>query len=265
MMRWCAARDELIGEWHLQTPGGQFSLPLGSDMTWRFAFEGAYDRSAQRFLSRYVTPGSLVLDVGASLGLWTVPLAQVARDAGASLWAFEPHPSNLPWLHRNIELNDLAVTVHPIALGDVRGELRMSPTDSMADRGGNAAVALGEHDDRSVRVPVRRLDDLPRSKRVSMVKLDVEGFELNALRGAAALLDSDRPVIFGEFEQPWLEARGEDLSGWVEDMRSRDYCIFSLNLERARPWMMAERIRLDSVPSGQIPRTELLLVPRERT
>jgi tRNA G37 N-methylase Trm5 len=107
--------------------GTRLSLPRSSDMTWRVAFTGRYDASSQRVLLRYIRPGTTVLDIGASLGLWTVPLAKAARAAGACVWAFEPHPQNLHWLERNVALNGLedTVTIHRCALGDAVGEARM--------------------------------------------------------------------------------------------------------------------------------------------
>ena len=120
-------------------------LPRSSEMTWWVASTGSYDRPLQRLLLGYVQPGTTVLDIGASLGLWTVPLAKAARAVGARVWAFEPHPQNHPWLERNVALNGLedTVTIHRCALGDAVGEARMAIGETHdLQQGGNAAINL---------------------------------------------------------------------------------------------------------------------------
>jgi FkbM family methyltransferase len=173
-------------------------------MAWRVAFTGAYDRPEIELVAPFIQPSTVVLDIGASLGLWTVQLAALAADRGATLHAFEPNVHNVPWIERNIALNaqDPFVTVHPVGLGEHEGKLRLDPEAIV----GNGAIKP----DGSLDIAIRRLDHISFPGRVSLIKLDVEGFEPAILRGARHLLARDRPVIFGEFSPTWLAERGED-------------------------------------------------------
>jgi 2-polyprenyl-3-methyl-5-hydroxy-6-metoxy-1,4-benzoquinol methylase len=71
-------------------------------MTWAVAFDGRCDEPALKATAQFIRPGSIVLDVGASLGLWTVQLGLLAASQGAQVRAFEAirpirHGSGATW------------------------------------------------------------------------------------------------------------------------------------------------------------------------
>ncbi len=264
-MRACARSSRLGGafELHLRD-GAHLTLPRSSRMSWEAAFGGGYDAAVQRLLVEYVQPGTLAVDVGASLGLWTVPLGRRARTVQAAVWAVEPHPNNQRWLRGNIAANGLAafVTVHACALGGENGTTRMQiPEGGRGAAAGNAAIACPGVAAAAVEVPLRRLDDLPRAARVSFVKLDVEGFELEVLRGAQRLLAQDRPVIFGEFNRGWLALRGEDPAACLDGLRDLGYVVLALEGTRSRPWRPVDGHRRRTL-AGYAGEEDLLLLPR---
>lgn len=226
--------------WSLRSNGFAFELPSSSSIAWRVACTREYDRAEVDYLSRFISPETTVLDIGASMGLWTVPLANVAKARGAETVAFEPMPANVGWLERNLALNDLEVTVNPVALGAEHGSAHMSTNE--AD-GGNAVLGVdGPPGETQVEVPVRRLDDFSLPSRVSLVKVDVEGFEVEVLRGAMEMIRRDRPIIFGEFNPIWLEIREVDVGELFDDLRDLGYEIFALEATRTRPWMATRRV-----------------------
>jgi len=245
--------------------GTRLTLPRSSEMTWRVAFTGHYDRPWQRLLLRYIRPGTTVLDVGASLGLWTVPLAKAAREVGARVWAFEPHPQNHPWLERNVALNGLegTVTIHRCALGDAVGEARMGIGETQDFHGGNAAINVDPESALGVMVPVKRLDDFAFPASVSAVKIDVEGYEISVLRGAKELIARDRPVILGEFNRHWIEQRGENLRAFLKDVGRDGYQPHVLEKRSSRPWMAARQVVPVPLSGGREPRPgdDLFLLP----
>lgn len=147
-------------------------------------------------LESAVREDTLILDIGAALGLWTVPLGRYARRAGAHVWAFEPHPNNLRWLRRNVEINGLAdiVDVQEVALGDRAGKATMRIAEGGRGEVGNAFVTA-EGDGDGTTVTVTALDDLDLPRPVSVMKIDVEGFEISrsrATRGTHQLLTERR-------------------------------------------------------------------------
>lgn len=224
-------RGPLAGAWRVRLADGSLmSLPRGSTMSWTVAATGRWDHYIVHFVERFVAPHTLALDIGASLGLWTVPLARVVRGRDALVWCFEPNPENLPWLTSNIESNGLRsiAAVQPVAVGARQGTAHLG---SREPGGGNGAIT--GHCSGTVEVEMKRLDDCDFPCPVSFVKLDVEGFELEVLRGACDLITRDRPVIFGEFNAAWLLQRGEDLPAHLHTLTKIGYDIFALEQRRS--------------------------------
>jgi hypothetical protein len=129
---------------------------------------------------------------------------------------------------------------------------------------GNGAIALrsGESTDKHPRisVAVRRLDEIELPLPVSFMKIDVEGYEPAVLRGAATLIERDRPVIFGEFGSGWLQRRGEDARTALEAL---DYDVMTLAPAR-QSWRGVELSsprHVDLAGQEQLPQN-LLLCPR---
>lgn len=258
-------RGQLEGTWRMRLRDGtQLELPRQTRMAWSVAFTGLYDQAAVEHSAAFVRPQTVVLDVGASVGLWTVQLARIAASHHARVWAFEPNPANTPWIRRNVDLNGLSgtVTIREMGLGD-KAE---SSTLVSAEYGvGNGAVALKDKEGtkKFPRIPITlgRLDDIDLPAPVSFIKIDTEGYEVAFLRGAAELIERDRPVIFGEFSAGWLERRSENLRAALLDL---DYDVTALTPLRSRIWRSFDAVQPSSVDlasSEELP-ANLLLRPR---
>lgn len=155
-----------------------------------------------RRLADFVPAGGTAVDVGAWMGPWTRALA--ARcDA---VHAIEPQPALAAFLRRVAPPN---VTVHEAAVGAEPGEatLVVDPRpgrDQLARLGQDTVEGIEPRHRVEHRVRVVTLDALGLEE-VGFVKIDVEGHELEALRGAGALLAASRPVVLLEAEQRHLE------------------------------------------------------------
>jgi FkbM family methyltransferase len=185
----------------------------------RAIYEGEYDGANMAALARLMRPGGTVLDVGAQVGLWTVPLACHARKVGARVVAFEPVPQNFDFLGRNVGLNELRdiVTLHNVALGDREGETEIALGWDFDDGGviGNAVImedapAFAESQ-RHITVRRARFDDLWDGARIDAIKLDVEGRETEFLAGAQRMIVRDQPAIMMEICRGFYRDRGLDL------------------------------------------------------
>ena len=99
--------------------------------------------------------------------------------------------------------------------------------------------------------------------RCSLIKLDVEGFEMEALGGAESVVANDRPVIFGEFNPDWLKARGVPLEAPGVWCAEREYLPLSVKSERRTLLSDRRRITLEA-SKGRAAHAALVLVPKER-
>lgn len=155
------------------------------------------DYAEMMFLAHLMRPGELFLDVGANVGMYSIWVAGVTQ---ARAIAFEPVPETFNTLQKNIRLNalDERVSAHRMAAGEGPGLVVMT-----AGRGGMNHVASST-DSGTVSVPVDRLDHICKDLTPTAMKVDVEGFEMRALQGAAALLS-----------KPSLKAVVIELQDWT--------------------------------------------------
>jgi FkbM family methyltransferase len=156
----------------------------------RIYYGGRHDRSAMdRLYARFVQPNDLVFDVGSHVG----DRVAAFRRLGCRVVACEPNPPLVKTL-RLLYGRDASVTIEPVAVGAAPGEIEMkinidNPTVSTASRdfvkaSEGAPGWQGQSWDKSIRVAVTTLDALiARRGNPAFIKIDVEGFEAEALAG----------------------------------------------------------------------------------
>jgi FkbM family methyltransferase len=174
-----------------------------------------------RFLLVLLRFPGLVIEVGANMGILTVPLAAELARQGRELLALEPQPVIFQQLCANLALNGLMnVKALPYACGQENGAVRFALPDYRA--GGNFgstemhAAPLAAT--RSETVQCIRLDDLVGSAEVGVIKIDVEGFELNVLKGCVRILERCKPVLYIENDRV---AQSAELIQWLMDHEYR--------------------------------------------
>lgn len=133
-------------------------------------------------LKRHARDGATVLDVGANVGCYTLLFARWVGDAG-HVYAFEPSAASRAGLERHLSLNGLSgrVTVRPEAISDRAGS---APFIDTGTHGDNRLVPAATLETRNV--PLLSIDEFCDASGISpdVIKMDIEGAELAALRGA---------------------------------------------------------------------------------
>ena len=171
-------RDEVIHPW---IEGQKLAIRRGMTGATGNVYVGLHEFADMMLVLHFLTEGDLFLDVGANIGSYTVLASGVRR---AVTMAFEPDPGTARSLRRNAALNGFEdrLTLHEIALGDADGEVRFT-------RGLDTINRVATPDDGDSRiVQMRRLDSVVGDAQPAMMKLDVEGFEQQVVRGAEATL-----------------------------------------------------------------------------
>lgn len=156
---------------------------------------GEFARAEVDFLRDHLPPGSVFCDVGANIGTVSIPLARSVQ--GLSVFSFEPQLPIYRLLMRNIALNGvMSVEAFPWALGEADGlvEFAMPSMDMPVNFG-----AVGRDSLQGEKTPVvmRRLDSLALPP-LTMIKIDVEGYDLEVVGGARETIARDRPILFCE-------------------------------------------------------------------
>lgn len=158
----------------------------------------------QEFLKR----GDIFIDIGANIGLFSII---AAAKYEAEVYAFEPSERELKRLARNAVLNNVTIKTFPVALGNVamEGSMYLQETGNhMMNRISSTDIAGAG----VLRCQIQRLDALLQPeifRRVRLVKIDVEGYEMNVLLGMKDALGYMRHAAFVvEVTPKWLEQNG---------------------------------------------------------
>jgi len=154
------------------------------------------------------------LDVGTHVGHYSLRASLIA----SKVISIEPNPESLKRLKENIELNDIYnITVHEIAAWDEGARLGMvSPNDAIRDGSMRIRQVL---EDRQAgwMVDGRPLDNVLKDEpRIDVIKLDVEGSDLHALRGMQQLIATHRPLMYVEDHSVYGYYKREDLDALLE-------------------------------------------------
>lgn len=170
-----------------------------------------------RGLDQVVKPGDTVLDVGAALGMYTVPLSYLTGPTGR-VFSVDPQPRNFHVVRflRGL-VGTAGGTIRRVAFGPQPGESSIAvPIILGLPIFGHGHISdgvqeKGPHRIRYTPTPVDTIDDwVARDgiERVTFIKVDVEGFEPSVVEGAHGLIDRDRPSLLLEIEDRRLVRYG---------------------------------------------------------
>ncbi|WP_221740396.1 FkbM family methyltransferase [Stenotrophomonas sp. 278] len=166
--------------------------------------EGIFEPDTTRILACMAR--GVILDVGANIGLTTLLHSRIAEH----VHAFEPSPTTFQLLRENLERADRQnVTLHNVGLGEQAGtfELTFAPQNrSGAFVSDQTQASVGHTIER---IQIETLDEVVRRShmpKIDMIKIDVEGFELQVLRGGGKSLSRNKPAVVLEMNHWCLNA-----------------------------------------------------------
>jgi FkbM family methyltransferase len=187
--------------------GGRINLTANDHLQLLLYYLGTFEPHSLKQL--YSVPrGGTIIDVGANIGLYTIRACAIVGPKGHVV-SIEAAPPHADAVQKNIELNDVHnATLLNCAVGDMNGFAVLTlPRDTNL-----GMFTLGDVDGvEKFRVPIRRIDDIISENnvdRVDFIKMDIEGSELHALRGARQTLERFHPTILIELNEIALKRCG---------------------------------------------------------
>ncbi len=195
--------------------------------------DGQFELAESSFVQRYLKPGMTVLDIGAHHGFYSL-LASLVVGPGGRVYSFEPSPRERNALLKHLRLNRRTnVQVMDFALGNENADANLYVVDGNQTGCNSLRPPVVLSGTSSAKVRVARLDDWLEQQKIShidFVKLDVEGGEIQVLKGSERLLErKPRPVILMEVQdirtQPW-GYRSKDV---VEHLNRRGFKWLAIN------------------------------------
>ncbi len=148
---------------------------------------GLHEFEDMGFVLHYMRKNELFVDVGANIGSYTI---LAGKAAGAKVQCFEPVPETYEALCNNINLNQLESTVTASQIGIGSCDSTMEMTASHDTMNHIAVKYTRDEEGATIQVPVKRLDDVLHATPSLCIKIDVEGFETEVIKGAEKTLSN---------------------------------------------------------------------------
>jgi FkbM family methyltransferase len=222
--------------------GITYDLDLSQGIDFAIYLGGLFERSTAIALSKLTEPSSLVLDIGANIGAHTLRLAGLVGPKGRVM-AFEPTDFAFSKLRRNVDLNpslsQRVETFHcflTVSDGSTVPDAIYSSWPLAVDAGLHPKH-LGQ-EMRTESAQARSLDSIlaeRANRKVQLVKLDVDGFECDVLRGATSLLRDARPIFVMELAPYVLEERGTSLDQLLSYFIPNGYRFYDERTQKPLP------------------------------
>tara|TARA_B100000767_G_C19711537_1_gene513029 strand:- start:461 stop:1384 length:924 start_codon:yes stop_codon:yes gene_type:complete len=151
-----------------------------------------------KFLKKIIDTGQVVIDIGANMGWYSIHFSKWVGGSG-KIFAFEPVPEIHEELRSNIKLNFCQnIKVFNCALGNKNESILFNVSNF---EGGSGASSENLKFGKEIKVTKRKLDDVMSEQNINNIdflKIDIEGGELNMLKGAEKIIEKYKPKIFLE-------------------------------------------------------------------
>jgi FkbM family methyltransferase len=206
--------------------GFRMALDLMDPEQVKLYFYGHYhERYEARLVAALLEHGGNFWDIGANIGYFTLAAAAALKGRGR-VAAFEPGANAFARLKANVALNPVEnIALYNLAASDRQGQAQLYLGDDAADSGASL-YRLNRPQDRVETVAMVTVDGFLEQEglaRPEVMKVDVEGAELAALRGAQGLLAQAPPMLLLEMEEKNLQAAGASRAAIQEFLGSYGY------------------------------------------
>jgi FkbM family methyltransferase len=207
---------------------------IGSPTTligWTVHFRGAYELSTLGILAALLEPGDGVVEGGANEGYHTAFIAALVGKTGR-IWAFEPNPLPRKTLDKNAQ-HLPHVSIHHEALAAEPADSRdfYVPRSDVPNQGLGGFAHNFTQATEKVTVRIETVDRVIGEAPVSLIKLDVQGFEHEVMAGATKILDRDLPFVL--FESIPGERSGPEVASML---RRRGYSLWRVDELNEHPY-----------------------------
>jgi FkbM family methyltransferase len=208
-----------------------------------------------RTIARILRPGDVFVDIGANIGYFSLLASGIVGNRGQVI-AFEPLSENVACLLDTCSRNQAQnIVCLSLALNDVGGLVTLH----LPDDGQVGLTSLRPVGTRTRRVLCCRLDgilDETLFAKVRLIKLDVEGAEMNVVNGMERLFErGHRPFVICEVTDAFTRSLGSSASMLVQRFASYDYQLFGTHRQSDNVW---EPLDPANVPTEQF---DMLCVP----
>lgn len=208
------------------------------------SFKNKQDAFEIELLKKHIKPGDTVLDIGANIGFYATILADLVGDKG-TIHCFEPDPTNFGHLkdaverYKNIHINNKAV-------GPKTEKLKIYTSKELNV---DHRTYKPEHYDKEIEIDAVSIDDYMKGGKVDFIKMDIQGFEMEALKGMKDTLKNNPDVkIISEFWPYGLKKAGSSLRDYFVALKESGFEIQILKENKLEDLSLEKVLEMENLP-----------------
>lgn len=185
-----------------------------------------FEPEIKEIFLKYVNEGFTVLDIGANIGVHTLFFSKIVGDSGKVI-AFEPIKKIYEQLKKSIAINDFKnIDLNNFALGNKEEEVEIN---IVRENIGASSIYDNVDSNKKENISVKILDNLNLPK-IDFIKIDVEGYEWNVIKGSKKLIEKDKPNIIFEYNPDSYDKKEQNSSlQLLEYLKSLEYKLFDVS------------------------------------
>lgn len=195
--------------------------------------EGIYDLDVLRFIFTYLEEDGLFIDVGTNIGLLSIPILN--NFSRTKVLSFEPSKTVISYLKKT-HLNSKYAErwdIQTIALGNHNGIISFKNNDKIDSAFDGVSSDIEEHEGAYDEVRISKLDNALDNRKTAyssvVIKVDVEGYELEVLKGAVEFIKANKPYIVIEIVADFLTKFNIKSTDYINFINEIGYAIYGLN------------------------------------
>jgi len=173
-----------------------------------------------------IKKGDVVVDIGANIGYYSLIFAKLVGNNG-KVYAFEPEPNNFELLKKNVMINDYT-NVELICKGVSNENGNVNFYLDNKNKGGHSLIDTIKEKE-SIKIDLIRLDDYIQDQRIAFIKIDIEGYEFEAIKGMSRILQKTNNVkLMTEFNPYLLKKSGIEPIEYLKLLKDFGFNIYNL-------------------------------------
>ncbi|MDB5287585.1 MAG: hypothetical protein JWR05_2534 [Mucilaginibacter sp.] len=196
---------------------------------WTILSTGTYEDEVNKLIRISLRPGDIAIDIGGNIGLQSIRMGQCVGETGKVL-AFEPLNYLRQKFENNVKLNRLNnISLFPFALSDAESRAEFNINTKAWNQGTFSLKNNYGSDKQQVIIKVAdNCAEINSLLKVDLIKIDVEGFEFNVLRGLKSTLIKHKPRIIFEYDNNYWTAPGQDINECYKFLCDLNYKIYQI-------------------------------------
>lgn len=192
--------------------------------------KGYHEKNISALIKRKINQDDVFIDIGANIGYYSLFVASIQKYMG-EVYAFEPGSKAFYKLQENIRLNNFNnVNIYRKGVGNENKTIDLNIDANFTKS------SILNHDSNNIlhkeEIEIIRLDDFFQNKRIDFMKIDVEGYELEVLKGAKELISCYKPKLIFEFTPRFYKGYFREFKNFLNFLKDKGYKIYNIQDDR---------------------------------